>query len=82
MTYMHISFRYCPDCINTDVDLIVDKKKKIQNTKSLDALMRMREKECAIGNYHTSFFDSPIIQYREITWVKYLEFIVDKLGKI
>ncbi|RCI01795.1 ubiquitin-like with PHD and RING finger domains 2, partial [Rhizopus stolonifer] len=39
---------YCPDCINTDVDLIVDKKKKIQNTKSLDALMRMREKECAI----------------------------------
>ncbi|KAG1151494.1 hypothetical protein G6F37_003948 [Rhizopus arrhizus] len=39
---------YCPDCINTDVDKVIDKKKAITNGKTLDALVRLRDKECAI----------------------------------
>ncbi|KAI9255566.1 PUA-like domain-containing protein [Sporodiniella umbellata] len=39
---------YCPNCINTDVSLIVGKDKRIQNPKPLDALSLLREVECAI----------------------------------
>ncbi|CAO3668868.1 hypothetical protein G6F70_001274 [Rhizopus microsporus] len=44
---------YCPDCINTDVDLIIDKEKKVANVmSSLDNLIRIKENECNIAPHN------------------------------